>query len=248
MPAQNIYDDPDFLAGYAALDRQVRGLDGAPEWPAQRALLPPIAGRRVVDLGCGFGWFSRWAREQGAQSVLGIDISARMLERARAATTATTATAIEYRRADLETLDLAPGSADLAFSSLTLHYVHDLDRLLATVANALSPDGTLVFSVEHPILSAPTSQEYAPGAGGERIWPLDRYHVEGERVRRWFVDGVVKIHRTLATYVNAVIDAGLSIDRIVEWGPTAADVEARPDLAGDRDRPWFLMVRATRAP
>ena len=54
--AQNVYDDPAFFAGYSQLDRQVRGLDGAPEWPAIRAMLPDMSGKRVVDLGCGFGW------------------------------------------------------------------------------------------------------------------------------------------------------------------------------------------------
>jgi hypothetical protein len=60
--AQNVYDDPDFFAGYSALPRSVQGLDGAPEWPSLQALLPDLAGREVVDLGCGFGWFSRWLR------------------------------------------------------------------------------------------------------------------------------------------------------------------------------------------
>ncbi len=56
--AQNIYDNPDFFAGYSQLPRQVHGLSGAPEWPAIRALLPDLKDRRVVDLGCGFGWFA----------------------------------------------------------------------------------------------------------------------------------------------------------------------------------------------
>lgn len=243
MAAQNIYDDPDFLAGYSTLDRQVLGLDGAAEWPVLRSLLPDIAGRRVVDLGCGFGWFSRWAQEHGATSVLGVDISTNMLERARSETTAAS---IEYRCLDLDVLDLDPGSADLVFSSLTLHYVRDLNRLLATVAASLVPGGSLVFSVEHPIFSAPTSQEFESGVNGERIWPLNNYLVEGERVRRWFVDGVVKEHRTVATYVNTVIDANLVVDRVVEWGPSPADVASQPELADDRHRPWFLLLRAIK--
>ncbi len=67
--AQNIYDNPDFFSGYSQLPRQVQGLSGAPEWPAIRALLPDLADKRIVDLGCGFGWASRWMREQGATSV-----------------------------------------------------------------------------------------------------------------------------------------------------------------------------------
>jgi len=243
MSAQNIYDDPEFLAGYVTLDRQVRGLDGAAEWPTLRSLLPDLAGRRVVDLGCGFGWFSRWANTSGAASVVGRDISTKMLERARADTTAAS---VEYRRSDLDHLDLAPDSADVVFSSLTLHYVRDLDRLVSTMAGSLAPGGSLVFSVEHPIYSAPTTQEFETGIHGERFWPLDNYLLEGERVRNWFVDGVVKEHRTVATYVNTVIDAGLTIDRIIEWGPTADDVRSRPKLADDRHRPWFLLLRASK--
>src|SRR5690606_18941036 len=71
--AQNIYDNPEFFAGYSQLPRQVDGLGGAPEWPAIKTMLPDLTAKRVVDLGCGFGWASRWFREQGAASVLGLD-------------------------------------------------------------------------------------------------------------------------------------------------------------------------------
>jgi len=243
MTAQNIYDDPEFLAGYVTLDRQVHGLDGAAEWPVLRSLLPVMDGRRTVDLGCGFGWFSRWADEHGAASVLGIDVSTKMLERARCETTSPT---IDYQCADLDLVELVSASADLVFSSLTLHYVRDLDRLMSTVAESMVQGGSLVFSVEHPIYSAPTTQDFETSRNGDRIWPLDNYLVEGERVTSWFVDGVVKEHRTVATYVNTVIDAGFVLDRVVEWGPTADDVEAQPELADDRHRPWFLLLRATK--
>src|SRR4051794_1731272 len=110
--AQNIYDRPDFFEGYSSLNRSVQGLAGAAEWPAVRSMLPDMHGLRVVDLGCGFGWFCRWAREEGALHVLGLDISERMLERAREATSD-----------DLETVSLPSSQFDLAYSSLALHYV-----------------------------------------------------------------------------------------------------------------------------
>ena len=68
--AQNIYDDPDFFAGYRRLPRQAEGLSAAPEWPVLRSMLPALAGKRVVDLGCGFGWAARLFRDEGAASVL----------------------------------------------------------------------------------------------------------------------------------------------------------------------------------
>ena len=96
--AQNIYDNPDFFDSYSQLPRQVRGLDGAPEWQAIQALLPDLTDKRVADLGCGFGWASRWFREQGAASVAGFDLSRNMIERARADTSEP---AIDYRIARL---------------------------------------------------------------------------------------------------------------------------------------------------
>ena len=118
--AQNIYDNPEFFEGYSRLGRSVEGLDGAVEWPALKALLPELCGLRVVDLGCGFGWFCRWARQQGAAAVLGIDVSEKMLARARATTTDA---AITYLKADMECAELPEAAFDLAYSSLALHYV-----------------------------------------------------------------------------------------------------------------------------
>jgi nicotinamidase/pyrazinamidase len=106
----------------------------------------------VVDLGCGFGWFCRWAREAGAAQVLGLDVSEKMLARARETTSDR---AVTYRQADLETLDLPTEAFDLVYSSLTLHYIEKLPALLATVRHALVPGGHLVFSAEHPIYTAP---------------------------------------------------------------------------------------------
>ena len=84
MP-QNIYDNDAFFAGYATLRRSREGLNGAPEWPALRAMLPDVKGKRVLDLGCGYGWFCRFAQEQGAAEVMGVDVSEKMLARAREA-------------------------------------------------------------------------------------------------------------------------------------------------------------------
>src|SRR5271167_2670174 len=100
---QNIYDDAEFFAGYSRLPRSVEGLDGAPEWPALRALLPDLRGLNVVDLGCGFGWFCRWARANGAAHVLGIDVSEKMLARASAETHDA---AIAYAKIDIKHLEL----------------------------------------------------------------------------------------------------------------------------------------------
>src|SRR5512146_2313444 len=111
---QNIYDNEQCFAGYSRLPRSECGLDGAPEWASIRAMLPEIAGLRVLDLGCGMGWFCRWAFDRSALAVTGIDVSQKMLARAHAESDA----AIQYIEADLEPLTIARGSADLIYSSL----------------------------------------------------------------------------------------------------------------------------------
>ncbi|MBM7564179.1 2-polyprenyl-3-methyl-5-hydroxy-6-metoxy-1,4-benzoquinol methylase [Paenibacillus sacheonensis] len=78
---QNKYDDNGFFANYSRMSRSIDGLEAAGEWHSFRQMLPELSGKRVLDIGCGFGWHCRYASEQGAASVVGIDISANMLAR-----------------------------------------------------------------------------------------------------------------------------------------------------------------------
>ncbi len=191
---QNIYDDPTFFEEYSRLGRSLKGLDGAAEWPALQAMLPDVSGLRVVDLGCGYGWFCRWAREHGAKAVLGLDVSEKML--ARAKDTRTDA-AITYARVDLEKLDLPEAAFDLAYSSLTFHYIEHLSGLLRNVHRALALGGALVFSIEHPVYMAPRHPNWVIDDKGRRTWPVDSYQDEGPRVTTWLADGVIKQQRTV---------------------------------------------------
>jgi trans-aconitate methyltransferase len=240
--SQNIYDNPTFFAGYATLPRSVQGLDGAPEWPALRALLPDLQDKRILDLGCGYGWFCRYAQQQGARDVLGLDVSEKMLAQA---TEMTQGAGIRYQRADLETLQLTE-AFDLAYSSLALHYLADIDTLFATLFSALTPGGALVFSCEHPIYTAPMQQQWMVDEQQQRSWPVNHYQQEGERISNWFADGVKKQHRKLATWINALIGAGFEIVHLDEWGPADAQVAQNPGLAEERDRPMMFLLAARK--
>jgi 2-polyprenyl-3-methyl-5-hydroxy-6-metoxy-1,4-benzoquinol methylase len=240
---QNIYDDETFFAGYSKLPRSIDGLAAAPEWPSLQALLPDLRGARIVDLGCGFGWFCRWAAAQGAVEVQGCDISEKMLARAH---TTTDDAAITYRRADLEQLELPRESCDLIYSSLVLHYIADLGRLLTQVAQALVPGGTLVFSVEHPIVTAPAVPDWATDAAGRKIWPVATYLDEGPRPTDWLAANVIKQHRTLTTYLNTLIRLGFILTHVEEWAPSEAQAAANPQWLDERQRPPFLLVAARK--
>ena len=239
---QNIYDNPDFFAAYARLPRSQDGLEGMPEWPALRALLPSLEDRRVLDLGCGYGWFCRWAREQGAAEIVGLDVSQRMLERAGEMTAPDR---IVFRQADLETVELETRRWDLVYSALAFHYIARLDRLFAAVGAALGPGGDFVFSVEHPLYTAPSDPTWL-AASDRKVWPLDRYLDEGPRSTDWLAKGVIKHHRTIGTYLGLLLGAGLSIVHVEEWGPTPAQIAAHPEWTVERDRPPFLLIAARR--
>lgn len=243
---QNKYDDPMFFAGYSSMPRSTQGLAEAGEWPAFRSLLPDLLGKRLLDLGCGFGWHCRYAREQGARSVVGVDLSERMLAQAAQRTDDP---AIEYRRSAIEDLDLPADDVDVVISSLALHYVKRFDRVCDRVHRWLKSGGTFVFSVEHPMFTARAAQDWHYGPGGARLhWPVDDYHEEGLRHARWLTEDVVKYHRTLETTVNTLIDAGFRVTRLLEPEPPAAMVAQRPHWRDEHRRAMFLLMAAIKAP
>ncbi|WP_308636889.1 class I SAM-dependent methyltransferase [Paenibacillus silvisoli] len=241
---QNKYDDPDFFAAYSQMARSVGGLDAAGEWPALRALLPALKGKRVLDLGCGLGWHCRYAREMGAESVIGVDLSEKMIARAKAMTDDS---AIEYRRLAIEDIDFAPGQFDVVISSLALHYVERFDDACHSIFRFLASGGSLVLSVEHPIFTARAAQDWHYGEGGERLhWPVDDYQQEGKRDTGFLGSDVVKYHRTTATLINTLIEAGFTIRKLSEPQPTEEALAASPDMRDETRRPIFLLIAAEK--
>ena len=233
MP-QNIYDNDEFFAEYGKLRRSVEGLHGAQEWPAMRALLPDLAGKRVLDLGCGYGWFCRWARENGAANVLGIDVSEKMLARAEQSTNDP---AIIYARSDLEMLELPTASFDLAYSSLALHYIENFPALVEAIHRWLAPGGSLVFSVEHPVMTAPVEAEWSTNEAGEKSWPVDHYFERGPALDRLARQGRHQAAPDNDDLLNSLIRAGFALKHVEEWAPTEEQVASWPDLAEERDAP-----------
>jgi SAM-dependent methyltransferase len=240
---QNIYDDPQFFEAYSQLPRSLHGLPAMPEWPALQAMLPTLVGRRVLDLGCGFGWFARWARLSGAVRVLAVDASQRMLARAREQTSDED---IVYEHADLEVYEYPSAQFDVVYSALAFHYLTDLESVLRGAARALLPGGVLVFSVEHPLFTAPKNPGWIMHADGHRTWPVDSYSDEGPRTTSWLSGGVIKQHRTVSSYLNLLSDAGFKLWQIKEWSPSEAQVSEHPDWADERQRPPFLLIACTR--
>ncbi len=242
---QNIYDDPQFFAGYSRLERFQSGWGRGMEHGTFLQLLSDVAGKRVLDLGCGGGQLAFHLAEAGASEVIGIDPSERMLTVAR---TQWAHPRVSYRRVTMEDAEFPAATFDRVVSSLALHYVADYAGLVSRIAQWLVPGGLLVFSTEHPIYTArATGEGWVIGPEGKPIaWAIDRYTEEGPRDHHWFVPGVRRYHRTLSTLLNGLLDAHLAIERVVEPTPSVEWLRERPHDADELRRQMFLLVRARK--
>ena len=240
---ENSYDNPRFFEKYSQMLRSSQGLEGAGEWRELEKLLPDFSGKRVLDLGCGYGWHCAYAAQHGAAAVLGTDLSEKMLATAQAKNGAPQ---ITYRRSAMEDLALPDGSFDVILSSLALHYVRDFVPLVERIVRWLTPGGHFIFSVEHPVFTAFGSQDWYYGPEGEILhFPVDNYYYEGKRDAVFLGEHVVKYHRTLTTYLNTLLEQGLVLRHVVEPQPP----ENMLDLPGMRDemrRPMMLLVSADK--
>lgn len=241
---QNKYDDHDFFNRYSEMPRSVGGLEAAGEWHLLKEMLPDLKGKSVLDLGCGYGWHCRYARERGASSVVGLDLSENMLQRAREMTDDP---AITYRCQAIEDLHGEDGSFDVVLSSLALHYVEDMNLVAKHIYKLLSPGGHFVLSVEHPIFTSRGNQDWHYGADGSREhWPVDGYAMEGRRQTRFLDADVIKYHRTVSSYVNALIQAGFAIGELRESVPSQEALAQYPEMKDELRRPMFLLMAATK--
>jgi len=206
---QNKYDDIQFFSEYEKMPRSVKGLEAAGEWHVLKALLPELKNKSVLDLGCGFGWHCRYAREQQASSVIGVDISEKMLQKAREKTDDP---AISYIQMPIEEIDFSNGQFDVVLSSLAFHYIQSFREVCKKVYDSLKPEGSFVFSVEHPIFTSRGEQDWYYDDKGSRLhWAVDHYQSEGIRETTFLTNNVIKYHRTISTYLNDVIKAGFTM-------------------------------------
>lgn len=238
-----IYDNEIFFDKYSRMARSVKGLEGAGEWKTLEKMLPDFKNKRVLDLGCGFGWHCEYAVEHGATVVVGIDISERMLRVAKEKT----ADEITYVCASIEEVDFRQDSFDIVVSSLAFHYLPGLDDIVKKVFGWLTDGGDFVFSVEHPIFTAYGSQDWYRDADGNILhFPVDNYFYEGEREAIFLGELVRKYHRTITTYLDTLLRNGFAITGVVEPQPSAEMLETVEGMKDELRRPMMLIVSARK--
>ncbi|WP_336958247.1 class I SAM-dependent methyltransferase [Chryseobacterium contaminans] len=241
---ENQYDNPSFFDQYEKMLRSQLGLEGAGEWHALKNMLPDFKGKKVLDLGCGFGWHCRYAIENGAISVVGIDLSEKMLAKAKEINHLE---GILYERMALEDVDFPAEQFDIILSSLTLHYVESFSKIAQNVYQWLTAGGSFVFSVEHPVFTAEGSQDWNYDNNGEKTaWPVDKYFIEGKRNTTFLGENVIKYHRTLTSYLNTLLKQGFKIKEIIEPEPSAEMLKEIPEMKEELRRPMMLLISAEK--
>lgn len=237
---KNEYDNAGFFERYAQMDRSRQGLAGAGEWHQLEPLIPALEGKRVLDLGCGYGWHCKFAAEKGAAQVLGIDLSRRMLAEAERHNADER---IVYRCCGLEEYEYPEDAWDCVLSNLALHYVADLDGIFALVHRTLVPGGIFLFNIEHPVFTAGVGQDWVyDGEGRPLYWPVDGYFKPGPRQTHFLGCEVEKQHHTLTQILMGLIRAGFVLEAVEEAQP-APDMLDRPGMADELRRPMMLLVR-----
>ena len=203
---------PAEYAAYVAR-REEAGADGDPFGilPRMIELLGDVAGRRVLDAGCGEGYLARVLAARGAR-VTGMDLSPRLIELARARGAGDAAEAaggsVEYRVGDLSApLPAGLGPFDAIASYLVLNDVDDYRGFAATLAAALVPGGRLVLALNNPygaVIRGHVSDYFASGAVSpyRGLWDagIRAYHR----------------HRTLEEYLDAFLERGLRLVKLAD--------------------------------
>ncbi|APU14192.1 class I SAM-dependent methyltransferase [Actinoalloteichus fjordicus] len=186
-------------------------------------LLGEVAGRSVLEVGCGSASCSRWLAGRGAAPVA-LDISSGMLRHAEIGARRT-GRHVPLVQASADALPFADDSFDAACSAFgAIPFVADLDQVMREVARVLRPGARWVFAVTHPM---------------RWIFPDDP-GPDGLTVRQSYFDRApyveaddegtptyVEFHRTLGDFVRAIEQAGLRLTDLIE-----------PEWPAGHEREW----------
>ncbi len=169
----------------------------------------------------------------GAEKIVGIDISKKMLESAKAQYNH-----IDFRYGDIENLNIGEEKFDVVFSSLTMHYIDNFEKLIKSIYEIIENKGYLIFSQEHPLSTAPLEgMSWGTNENQEVThYKLSDYSRSGKRSTTWFVDDVIKYHRTFGDIINVLVSSGFKIEKVIETMSTPAGIH----------KPNFLVIKASK--
>ena len=244
---QNIYDDKHFGKAYDIMRKEEKGhnANDVIEIPIFRKMIGNVKNKSILDLGCGYGENDKYFKEKGASSILGIDISKHMIE---IANKENKIEGVSYKLLPMEDINTIDNKFDIVISSLAFHYVENYDKLIKDISLLLNKNGTILFSIEHPInLSFIQTNELEKNKiiiNNRQYRLLADYNREGLRENKWNDTIVKKYYRSFSTTINTLIKHGFIIDEINECKPNEEMINKNPKYINQYDCPYFLFVKA----
>ena len=223
---------------------QAQYTDGAD--PEYAELIVPLAAElldgydRVLDIGAGEGQLSRLAAGLGASLVVGIDPT-----RAQVTEAARRVGGPVYVRGQAEALPLADRSFDAAVACLMFEHIEAMDAAVAEAARMLRDGGRFLLFLNHPLLQTPDSGWIDDHIldPPEQYWRIGPYLRESVMIEEVQKDVFLPfVHRPLSRYVNALRDAGLAIDRMLEPAPPPGFLAAAPEYPQADTIPRLLVL------
>lgn len=248
MAKQNIFDNEVFYEGYKGIRNKKVNANNLFEIPALFSLLPKMEGKKVLDLGCGYGEHCKMFVESGAEWVTGIDISEKMLDVARKENSDTHIEYINMPMEDIDSLVKDEKKYNLVVSSLAFHYVEDYEGVVRNIYSLLEEGGELVFSQEHPLTTSHKGGDrWTRDENGQKLYVnLANYGRESERESTWFVDNVKKYHRTFSTIINTLTETGFVVKKIIEPFPTEDILKEYHQYKDLFHKPDFILIKAVK--
>ncbi len=180
---RNIYDNSEFFAAYAEMGRSKDGLKAAGEWHQLQPLFPKLQGKKVLDLGCGYGWHCKYAAQMGATEILGIDSSQKMIAKAVADNSDDK---IKYKVCGVEEYIYPENTYDLVVSNLVLHYIENLANVYQKVSCTLKVGGYFLDTVDNSqinVLTQRTMHRICTAATNEEVSFAYRVAIPRQRFR-----------------------------------------------------------------
>jgi len=210
-------------------------------------LLPDVAGRKILDAGCGNGYYAHYLSQRGAL-VKAMDGSAEMVRIAQARYPE-----LRFSKHDfMSAIPEADASLDLVLANMLLMHMAEVGTFLKESARILKPGGRLVFSVLHPAFNYPAASLH------KSMWQkltmarpslkLDDYFAKGAgRFESHMGRHLTHYHRTIQEYSEAVADSGLLIRTLAEPNVLTPDVlAANPKLEYAQRFPRFIFFNCIK--
>lgn len=226
--------------------------------PAFLEMLPPVAGLKGLDLGCGEGTNTRAVARLGAR-MTGLDIAPTFVRHARD-TEAQDPLGIDYVLGDGQFIDFPDASFDFVTAFMSLMDMADQQGVLKGVERILRPRGFLQFSILHPCFVPPTRKNIRNETGEAVAVQIADYFDETDgRIEHWLFStipaeqragltpfSIPRFHRTLTSWVSMIVGAGLAIEAFGEPMASSEVALAEPVVADTRIAPIFLHIRARK--